>query len=86
MRVVKADKNRYPDDAADTPDLNNVFDHSTDSKLSVCQKKTRNRGLRWGTKIKKNPDKNNNNSDREILAGGFVQTNPPFNLLAQTNL
>jgi len=38
VKVVEADKNRHLDGAADTQDLNNAFDHSKYSKLSVCLK------------------------------------------------
>jgi hypothetical protein len=38
VKAVEADKNRQPDGAADTQGLNNAFDHSKYSKLSVCLK------------------------------------------------
>ncbi|MBE0484747.1 MAG: hypothetical protein IBX51_01290 [Marinobacter sp.] len=37
---------------------------------------------RWGRKIKKNPDNNKNNADRQRFEGGFVKTDPPFDYLA----
>jgi|TARA_R100000049_G_C1956838_1_gene114330 hypothetical protein len=39
---------------------------------------------RWGRKIKKNPDNNKNNADRQRFQGGFVIANPPFDYLAST--
>ena len=38
MKVVDADKNRQSGGAVDTQGLNNAFDHSKYSKLSVCLK------------------------------------------------
>jgi len=37
---------------------------------------------RWGRKIKKNPEKNKNNADRQRFQGGFVNSNPPFDYWA----
>ncbi|MCL1483643.1 hypothetical protein MIH18_09295 [Marinobacter sp. M3C] len=38
MKVVEADKNRQQGGAANTQGLNNAFDRSKYSKLSVCLK------------------------------------------------
>jgi hypothetical protein len=37
---------------------------------------------RWGRKIKKNPDNNKNNADRQRFQGGLAIANPPFDYLA----
>jgi hypothetical protein len=41
---------------------------------------------RWGRKIKKNPDNNKNNADRQRFQGGLVNTSSPFDYWPRQNL
>jgi len=56
-----------------------VFDYSLCSKLSVCTAEKPQIGdIQWGTKTKKNPEKEQKQCKSSNFEGGFVKTNSPF--------
>ena len=85
MRVVDVEKNRLPGDTADTPITRTVLlaalciQSFPFALLKVLILGT----TQWGKRIKKNPGNNKNNADRQRFQGGFVETDPPFDYLAQ---